>query len=71
MKRRIYIELLEEGTTVYRPVLSTMIGDNVFIVGSKEDGEEIWEFEPGEIVEVEQHTFASGKTDLLAVRKHN
>lgn len=44
IKRRIYIELLDEGTTVYRPVLSTMIGKDVFIVGPKEDKDEIWAF---------------------------
>ena len=53
IKRHIYIELLDEGTTVYRPVLSTMIGKDVFILGPKEDNEETWAFEPGETVEVE------------------
>lgn len=70
IKRHIYIELLDEGTTIYRPVLSTMIGKDVFILGPKEDNEETWAFEPGETVEVEPHTFADGECGLLAVRKY-
>ena len=69
MRKIIYIQLLDEGTTIYRPVLSTVIDDNIYIVGNRDDNDEKWEFEPNEIVEVKRHVFKDGKCGLIAVKK--
>lgn len=71
MKRTIYIKLLDEGVDVYRPVFSTFVCNNVYIVGSREDNDEKWEFEPNEMVEVMQYDFKDGKNGLVAVKRHD
>lgn len=68
MEKEIYIKLLEEGTDVYRPVISQSIGENTYVVGQKLDNEEHWEFEPFDIVEVQEYRFQDGKTGLVAIK---
>lgn len=63
MERIIYIQLLEEGTVVYRPVLSTSIEENIYKVGGDDiyDAEnELWQFPPHTIVIVEEREFSDG-----------
>ena len=63
MERIIYIQLLEEGTVVYRPVLSTSIEENIYTVGGDDiyDAEnELWQFPPHTIVMVEEREFSDG-----------
>ena len=50
MERIIYIQLLEEGTPVYRPVLALSIKGDLYKLGGHElydPEEEVWEFMPG------------------------
>ena len=67
----IYVRLLNEGTDVYRPVLSKLIDKNIYLIGQRQDNDEKWEFEPNEIVEVEEHYFKDGVMGLIAVKKHS
>lgn len=69
MKNEIYIKLLEEGTDVYRPVISESISENIYVVGQKMNNEEQWEFEPFDIVEVQEHKFQDGTISLVAIKK--
>jgi hypothetical protein len=59
MEKNIYIQLLEEGTKVYRPVPSFQIEDNLYEVGGFEiydPEDEVWEFTPGTYVLVVEKT---------------
>ncbi len=71
MQHIIYVKLLNEGVDVWRPVNSTKISDSVYVVegieGYDPDDEE-WEFLPGSHVFVENHTFSSGETRLVATK---
>jgi len=56
MERIIYIQLLDEGTKVYRPVPACEIENNIYEVGGFEiynPEDEVWEFPPGTYVLVE------------------
>jgi hypothetical protein len=65
--RHIYVELLDEGTFVWRPVSATHIRDLIFkIEGNVPEGE-TWAFQPGEIVECEPHKLSEG-TQLMVIR---
>jgi hypothetical protein len=70
MEQIIYIQLLEEGTKVYRPIKAVEITQDVYrILESNEyDAEdEIWEFLPGSNVIVEEKIL-SGKSVLVAIK---
>ena len=70
MEKKIYIQLLGEGTVVYRPVPAFKLGDNVYRVEGSEiydpDDEE-WEFLPGTVVIVEDREL-EGEKVLVAVK---
>lgn len=73
MKKNIYIQLLEEGTKVYRPVPAIEIEGNIyevqgFEIYDRED--EVWEFPPGTYVLVEEQNL-DGENVLVAIREHN
>jgi hypothetical protein len=55
MSEIIYVQLLNEGTKVYRPVSATKVKDNIYRIDGEDiyDGEdEVWEFLPGSLVKV-------------------
>lgn len=68
MEMIIYIRLLGEGTTVYRPVPAIELSENIFQLKGEEifdpDDEE-WEFLPGTKVRVRQKEF-DGENILVA-----
>lgn len=64
----IYVELLDEGVTVYRPVEATPDPDGTFrLPASAPDGEH-WRFEPGSRVVCEQQSIGGEELELVAVR---
>ena len=53
----IFIQLLDEGTTSYRPVQAEMITGNIYKIlhtNHYDQDSEKWEFIPGQIVQVEE-----------------
>lgn len=71
MQENIYIQLLGEGTTVYRPVPSTKLYSNTYIIGGGniyDPEDEEWEFTPKEIVQVEKREL-EGEMVLVAINK--
>lgn len=71
MKENIYIQLLSEGTVVYRPVPAQKIkGDLYKIEGNEiyEPDDEEWEFLPGSIVFVQEKEL-EGELVLVAIEK--
>jgi hypothetical protein len=68
MTKTIYVRLLGEGVTVYRPVLAKEIAPSVYVIDGttlySSDDEE-WEFKPGSQVVVEERLL-EGKRELVA-----
>ena len=59
--------LRDENVDVWRPVQAERIDDESWrIVGPVPEGE-AWEFQPGEIVGLEERTFSEGAVGLVAV----
>ena len=71
MENIIYLQLLGEGTTVYRPVPASKLSEGLYKISENEifdpDDEE-WEFLPGTVVKVEQRIL-EGETVLVAVKE--
>jgi hypothetical protein len=67
----IYVALLNEGTTCWRPVQARPLGDDLYeILSEKPDPElEEWEFSTGDIVRCERKVFSGGEVGLVAVEK--
>ena len=73
MEKNIYIQLLEEGTKVYRPVPSFQIEDNLYEVGGVDfydPEDEVWEFTPGTYVLVVEKNL-DGENVLVAIQEQN
>lgn len=64
----LYIELLEEGVACWRPVAAEDLGSGLYrLVGAVPDGE-VWEYQPGDVVNAREKTFADGERGLVATR---
>lgn len=73
MEKNIYIQLLEEGTKVYRPVPAIEIENNIYEVQGFEiydPEDEVWEFLPGTCVLVKEQIL-DGNNVLIAIKKQN
>ncbi|MEZ4909950.1 MAG: hypothetical protein R2774_03710 [Saprospiraceae bacterium] len=71
MEKNIYIQLLEEGTKVYRPVPAIEIENNIYEVQGFEiydPEDEVWEFSPGTYVLVEEQSL-DGENVLVAIKE--
>ncbi len=69
--RTIYISLLNEGTSVWRPVQVIELEYNLFQIPENTEvpEDEEWEFNPGTKVKCKEHTFTDGQTELIAYAK--
>ncbi|MDD4892126.1 MAG: hypothetical protein PHU85_19560 [Phycisphaerae bacterium] len=68
-KQTVYVQLLNEGTTVYRPTLALDLGHGSYrlLATDKYDPtDEEWEFPPGSIIKCEIRTLSDGPA-LVAV----
>lgn len=73
MEKIIYIQLLDEGTKVYRPVPACEIGNNIYEVNGFEiydPEDEVWEFSPGTYVLVEEQKLDE-KIVLVAIKQQS
>lgn len=62
----VYVALLNEGTTVWRPVQARCLADSRFVLLGIVPSQEEWQFLPGQTVECEVRTM-SGEEALVAV----
>lgn len=65
------MQLMNEGTIVYRPVPAFVIEKDVYLLGEDKDcdhEDEVWEFLPGDCVAVEERNLQNGKKIYVAVR---
>jgi len=63
IKETIYVQLLEEGTVCYRPVSAIKVNDALYQIEGHDiydPSDEIWEFEPGSLVYVEEKKLSEG-----------
>jgi len=70
MEQIIYIQLLEEGTKVYRPIKAIEITQNLYTIlesNEYDTEDEVWEFLSGSNVIVEEKIL-SGKSVLVAIK---
>ena len=73
MEKTIYIQLLDEGTKVFRPVPALAIRSNVYEVKGIEvydPEDETWEFPPGSYVLVEVQKLG-GEYVLVAIKEQD
>ncbi len=71
MEKIVYVQLLGEGTIVYRPVPATQINGSIHLLRGEEifDGDdEDWEFLPGTKVVVEERELGGEKV-FVAIDK--
>ena len=60
-QQTVYVRLLAEGTDVWRPVMARPEGERSFLLVEQEvPSGEIWEFKPGDVVELEQRQLSEG-----------
>jgi len=67
----VYIRLLDEGTLVFRPTQGISLGNSRFKLLPTEDydpEDEIWEFQPGSVVECEFRELGGEKVLVAASR---
>jgi hypothetical protein len=63
----IYVALLAEGTSVWRPVKATAVSGDLYKIDSaKQPRDEVWEFGPGATVRCEKRNL-SGEPALVAI----
>jgi hypothetical protein len=66
---QVYVQLLGEGTTVYRPVTGVPFGSGAVKLLAPDNfdpSDEEWEFAPGSVVRVEPRMLSGGEV-LVAV----
>ena len=65
----IYMPLLNEGTSVWKPVSAERLSEDTFrVLGSMPDDEE-WAFTPDSIVRVSHQLFGDGRSGFVATAK--
>jgi hypothetical protein len=63
----IYVALLDEGTSVWRPVKAIALPGDLYKIGpAKPPGDEVWEFGPGATVRCERRDLSEGPA-LVAI----
>jgi hypothetical protein len=68
----IYVSLLGEGTPVWRPVLATDLGADVFqLADATAPTGERWQFNPGDRVRCERRSLSGGPPVLVAVGRYS
>ena len=67
----IYVALLEEGTDCWRPVLAEPIDSETYRIKGEIPEEEVWEFQPGDVVRCRAKTFSDGSSGLVPYAKVN
>jgi hypothetical protein len=66
MNQTIYIALIDEGVDVWRPVKAKPMGDDLFLLLGPVPPDELWEFQPGQVVRCREKAFSSNERGLVA-----
>ncbi|HPO40351.1 MAG TPA: hypothetical protein PL067_06480 [Bacteroidales bacterium] len=73
MEKKVYVQLLNEGTKVYRPVPAVEINDGIYEIKGFEiynPDDENWEFPPGSQVLVKEQNL-DGEIVLVAIKERS
>ncbi len=65
----IFIELLDEGTTCWRPVQAEVLADGSFLILDPTPEGELWRFNRGDIVLCKPHQFQDSSGLVAYMRK--
>lgn len=60
----VYVELLNEGVEVWRPVVAKVEGEGVFRLSDDQPEGEQWAFPPGSRVLCEDRLLSGGRTQV-------
>jgi hypothetical protein len=63
---QIHIRLLDEAVPVWRPVAAEHVGGDQYRVLGQIPEDEVWEFQPGDLVRCRLQSFADNQTGLIA-----
>lgn len=63
---QIHIRLLDEAVPVWRPVDAEHVGGDQYRVLGQIPEDEVWEFQPGDVVRCRLQSFADNQTGLTA-----
>ncbi|MBA4147934.1 MAG: hypothetical protein H0X66_07435 [Verrucomicrobia bacterium] len=66
MSTTIYIELVDEGTQVWRPVEAEQVREGVFRIIGRQPEDEHWQFASGSFVRCRERTFSGGEHGFVA-----
>ncbi len=66
----VFVELLNEGTQVWRPVAAEQFGENLYrlLEGPPQDGDEEWAFPANSVVVGTMRSFSDGTAGIVAVK---
>jgi hypothetical protein len=70
-KRIIYVELLEEGTSCWRPVEAEYLGNELYRIAGEKPENEVWAFSVGDVVKCKLKAFQDGNPELVAHERIN
>jgi len=65
----VYVALLDERVDCWRPVTAEALGDSRYRFTGSVPEEEVWIFQPGEIVVCHDRTFQNGAKSLVAFKR--
>jgi len=65
----VYVALLNEGTSVWRPVQAAPVGGDVFTLFGEIPDDEEWQFVPGQRVRCERKQLQGQANALVAVEE--
>jgi hypothetical protein len=68
-RRTIYIEMLEEGTTCWRPVEAEYLGNELCRITGVAPNDEVWAFSVGDVVKCKMKTFQGDSKGLVVHEK--
>jgi hypothetical protein len=66
MSTVIFIPLVDEGTSVWRPTRADDLGGGRYRILGSVPAEESWRFRPGEVVRCRKQLFSDGQDGLAA-----
>jgi hypothetical protein len=62
----IHVELLDEGTQVWRPAKARRLANDLYQLLGPVPEDEVWAFQPGDVVRCRRQTFADGTAGPVA-----
>jgi hypothetical protein len=65
----VHVALLGEAVDVWRPVAAQHVRGDEYRLAGPVPADEVWEFQPGEVVRCEERSFSDGTRGLVATTR--